>query len=138
MGEKVLEQQDDNQKREYCLAQFDSSKDTKAIPTWRMQLMLQGRGCKFGKGHSTLQVGIKELDETVAEGTEQRKQEHADYTELIASNTAAKKLLGFAKNTLNRFYNPNLYKPAPKRELSRADTIIVNSGGDAPPEEKKG
>merc|ERR1712137_894437 len=138
------EQQDDNQKREYCLAQFDSSKETQAslersISDLENAIDVAKDGvAALEKDISTLQVGIKTLDKTVAEGTEQRKQEHADYTELIASNTAAKKLLGIAKNTLNRFYNPNLYKPPPKRELSRADRIIVNSGGDAPPEEEKG
>merc|ERR1712137_644610 len=138
------EQQDDNQKREYCLAQFDSSKDKKAslersISDLENAVDVAKDGiATLEQEIKALELSVKDLDKTVAEGTEQRKQEHADYTELIASNAAAKKLLGFAKNTLNRFYNPNLYKPAPKRELSRADRIIVNSGGEAPPEEKKG
>merc|ERR1719428_625962 len=138
------EQQDDDQKREYCLAEFDSSKDKKAglersISDLENAIDVAKDGvATLEKDISTLQAGIKDLDKTVAEATEQRKQEHADYNELIASNTAAKKLLGLAKNTLNKFYNPNLYKPPPKRELSRADRIIVNSGGAAPPEEEKG
>merc|ERR550525_2261671 len=46
------------------------------------------------------------------EATEQRKEEHAAYEDLIASDTAAKELLEFAKNRLNKFYNPKLYKAA--------------------------
>jgi len=41
---------------------------------------------------------------------EQRKQEHEDFTEEMSSTAAAKVLLGFAKNRLNKFYNSKLYK----------------------------
>merc|ERR1712182_131337 len=66
--------------------------------------------------------------------TEQRKEEHEDYTELMASDSAAKELLNFAKNRLNKFYNPKLYKPPPKRELSAEDRIYENMGGEIPTE----
>jgi len=36
----------------------------------------------------------------------------------MASNSAAKEILKFAVNRLNKFYNPRLYKAAPKREVS--------------------
>merc|ERR1719191_208633 len=39
----------------------------------------------------------------------------------------------FAKNKLNKFYNPKLYVPPPKQELSAEDQIVVNFGGTAPP-----
>ena len=54
--------------------------------------------------------GIKALDKQVAEATEQRKEEHEDYVEELAANSAAKELIGFAKNRMNQFYNPKLYK----------------------------
>merc|ERR1711924_493120 len=73
------------------------------------------------------------LDKSVAEATEQRKEENAEYTELMASDGAAKDLLGFAKNRLNKFYNPKLYKPPPKRELSEEEQITVNMGGTPAP-----
>merc|ERR1711972_234939 len=66
-------------------------------------------------------------------GTEQRKNEHQDYKELMASDSAAKELLGFAKNRLNKFYNPKLYKAPPKVELSKEDRIFVSEGGTPPP-----
>merc|ERR1719420_2765710 len=50
--------------------------------------------------------GIRALDKSVTEATEQRKEEASDYPSLMASNTAAKQLLEFAKNRLNKFYNP--------------------------------
>merc|ERR1719238_2242047 len=51
----------------------------------------------------------------------------------MASDAAAKELLGFAKNRLNKFYNPKLYKAPPKRVLSEEDRITVNMGGTLAP-----
>merc|ERR1719287_205413 len=51
----------------------------------------------------------------------------------MASDSAAVELLGFAKNRLNKFYNPKLHKAAPKRELSEEEQITVNMGGTLAP-----
>merc|ERR1719261_752784 len=51
----------------------------------------------------------------------------------MANDAAAKELLGFAKNRLNKFYNPKLYKAPPKRELSEEERITVNNGGTLAP-----
>merc|ERR1719262_1599431 len=69
----------------------------------------------------------------VTEATEQRKEENEDFTELIASDSAAKELIGFAKNRLLKFYNPKLYTPPPKRELTEDERITVNMGGTLAP-----
>ena len=53
--------------------------------------------------------------------------------ETLAGNNAAKDLLGFAKNRLNKFYNPKMYKAPPKRVLSEEDSITVNMGGTLAP-----
>jgi septal ring factor EnvC (AmiA/AmiB activator) len=79
-----------------------------------------------------LESGIKALDKAVAEATQQRQEEHAEYKSLMASDSAAKELLAFARNRLNKFYNKALYKAPPKRELSEEDRIAVNMGGTAP------
>jgi len=81
-----------------------------------------------------LKAGIVALDKAVSEATEQRGEEAAEHKELMQSNTAAKELILFAKNRLNKFYNPKLYKPAPKRQLSEGDQIYENNGGDIPTE----
>merc|ERR1719265_776800 len=80
-----------------------------------------------------LEDGISKLDKAVADATATRKAEHEDYVSTLAANTAAKDLLAFAKNRLNKFYNPKLYKPPPKRELSEEDRIVVNMGGTLAP-----
>jgi len=74
------------------------------------------------------------LDKSVAAATEQRKAEAAENSELLTSNSAAKELILFAKNRLNKFYNPKLYKAPPNRELSAGDRIYENQGGDIPTE----
>merc|ERR1712232_37183 len=51
----------------------------------------------------------------------------------MANDGAAKELLGFAKNRLNKFYNPKLYKAPPKRKLSEEEQITVNMGGALAP-----
>merc|ERR1719248_348908 len=78
---------------------------------------------------SALTAGIAELDKAVADATEQRKEEHADYVEMMQMSEAAMGLIEKAKNRLNKFYNPALYKPPPKEELSAEDRIVANLGG---------
>merc|ERR1719487_826915 len=51
----------------------------------------------------------------------------------MASDGAAKELLGFAKNRLNKFYNPKLYKAPPKRVLTEEERLVVNNGGTLAP-----
>jgi chromosome segregation ATPase len=63
-----------------------------------------------------LKTGLVELDKSVAEATEQRKKEHAESLETAAANQAAVELLGMAKNRMNKFYNPTLYKEPEKKE----------------------
>jgi len=82
---------------------------------------------------ASLEAGIKKLDKSVAEATEQRKSENSDYKELMASNTAAKEVLAFAKNRLNKFYNPKLYRASPKKELSAEGRIEASISGTEPP-----
>jgi len=66
----------------------------------------------------------------VAEATETRKEEHEEYAETMASDKAATELLGIAKNRLNKFYNPKLYKAPPKKVLTAEESIYSSFGGD--------
>jgi len=130
------EQDDDDHKKEYCSTQLDltqdkvdaldrdSDKTSNAIETAKEAI------ATLTEEIAALSAGIKALDKSVAEATEQRKEENAEFKALISSNTATKELLRFAKNRLNKFYNPKLYKPAPKRELSSEDRVVENFGGE--------
>jgi len=138
------EQLDDDNKKEYCSMQFDTMDDSKkALERKVADAETAIANAKEGIETTTqeiaaLEVGIKELDKSVAEATEQRKAENVEYKELMASDGAAKEVLGFAKNRLNKFYNPKLFKAAPKQELSAEERIFVNNGGTPPPTEAPG
>jgi len=133
------EQTDDDHKKEYCASQFDSLDDQKKSLERSISDLAgaiedaEGSIEALTADIKALEAGIKALDKSVAEATEQRRQENADYKDLMASDSAAKQLLGLAKNRLNKFYNPKLYKAPAKRELSREDQIVVAEGGTLTP-----
>jgi len=133
------EQDDDDHKKEYCAAQFDQSDDKKkslerSVADLETAIADAKEGVATSKADiEALEDGIKALDKAVAEATSQRKEENEDFTGLMASDTAAKEILGFAKNRLNKFYNPKLYKAPPKRELSDEDRATLAAGGTLAP-----
>merc|ERR1719453_2565346 len=101
------EQLDDEHKKEYCEMQFDAMDDKKkGLEREESKLEKSIDDAKEGITALTGEIealgdGIKALDKAVKEATEQRQEE----------NSAAKDLLAFAKNRLNKFYNPKLYVP---------------------------
>merc|ERR1719272_1305551 len=118
------EQKEDDQKKDYCDAEFDKTEDkakglandvsdaetaiddeTESISNLKAEI-------------EALDDGIRALDKEVEAATENRQEEHEEYTSTSAGNAAAVDLLKFAKNRLNKFYNPSQYKAPPKRELS--------------------
>jgi len=136
VAELKKEQQADADKKEYCAVQMDTTDDKKK-GLERTLSDLEGQIAKAKESLAlltdeitTLTAGIVELDKSVAEATEQRKSEHLEFKVLMAADTAAKDVLAFAKNRLNKFYNPSLYVAPPKRELSAGDRIYENIGGE--------
>merc|ERR1719262_2148439 len=89
------EQKDDEAQKKWCNTEFDASEIKDEL--------------------AALAQGIKDLDKAVAEATEQRQEEHADFVSTSAQNNAAVQLLGVAKNRLNKFYNPALYVKPQRR-----------------------
>jgi len=138
------EQLDDDHKREYCATQLDLAEDKKK----ELERTASDEDTAIANAEETvatlteeiaaLEKGMKALDKSVAQATEDRKAENAEFKELMASDSAAKELLGFAKNRLNKFYNPKLFKAAPKQELSEEENVFVNNGGTPPPTEAPG
>merc|ERR1712194_114164 len=121
------EQQDDNDKKDYCGKQFDLSDDKKKELERTIKLE-ENAIATATESVASLTAGIKKLDTSVAEATEQRGEENSEYKALVAGDTAAKQVLAWAKNRLNKFYNPKLYKAPPKKELSAEDRISSNQG----------
>jgi septal ring factor EnvC (AmiA/AmiB activator) len=133
------EQAEDVSKKQYCEAELDASDDKKKQLEQSVadsETVIEAAEESIAKITSeieALQDGIKALDKMVAEATETRKSEHEEFTELLAQDSAAKDLLNYAKNRLNQFYNPKMYQPPKKRELSDDDKIVVAFGGTAAP-----
>jgi len=133
------EQVNDDSKKEYCLKELDLADDKKkvverAISDSEKAIAEAEEGlATVTEEIDALEAGIKALDKSVAEATQQRKEENEDYTALMAGNTAAKELIEFAKNRMQKFYNPKLYKPPPKRELTEEERITLNMGGTLAP-----
>merc|ERR1719194_305882 len=112
-----VEQEDDDAQKKWCESEFDTTED--AIKTVTAEI-------------AELKKGITELDEAVTEATKQRKDEHKEFVQTAAENNAALQLLEVAKNRLNKFYNPALYKEPERSELTEEERIYVNSGGADP------
>jgi len=134
------EQLDDDHKKEYCAKQLDVSEDKKkgleqSLSDVETAIEEATEGVSTAASDiKALEASIKKLDKSVAEATEQRKEEHEDFTELMASDSAAKELLKFAVNRLNKFYNPKLYK-APETTPAPASFVQIraHNNKDAPP-----
>eukprot|EP00408_Alexandrium_pacificum_P058861 CAMPEP_0171168296 /NCGR_PEP_ID=MMETSP0790-20130122/7638_1 /TAXON_ID=2925 /ORGANISM="Alexandrium catenella, Strain OF101" /LENGTH=707 /DNA_ID=CAMNT_0011633133 /DNA_START=59 /DNA_END=2182 /DNA_ORIENTATION=- len=125
------EQDDDNHKKEFCGKQLDLADDKKKtlehfVSDEELAIEKAKEGIAALEDEiSAIEAGIKAMDKQVAQATEQRKDEHAEFQELMASNTAAKQLLEFAKNRLNKFYNPKLYQPEPKTEGADSAPVLL-------------
>jgi len=137
------EQVDDDNKKVYCAAQFDASDDQKKslerdIGNLEGSIALGNEAiATLTEEIAALRAGIQELDQSVADATGNRKAEHEEYNELIASNSAAKEVLGVAKNRLQQFYNPKLYKTttteAPASAFVQISEHMQNRADPGPP-----
>jgi len=138
------EQKEDDQKKDYCEAEFDKTEDKAkmlANDISDTETAIDDETETISNLKASIEAlddGIRALDKEVASATETRQEEHEDFTSTSASNAAAVDLLKFAKNRLNKFYNPSLYKAPPKRKLSEDEQITLNMGGTLAPTEAPG
>merc|ERR1719510_1103129 len=90
-------------KKEFCEAEIDKTEDEKKSLERKVDDLAKAQE----EGKETLATttdeiealsdGIKALDKQVAEATENRKEENAEYKEDMTNNVAAKKILEMAK-----------------------------------------
>ena len=139
VAELKADQIADSDKKEYCAVSFDTADDKKKVLEKSVSdLETAVADSKAGIATTTEEIAaledtIKALDKAVVEATEQRKEENEEYVAEMASSSAAKELLNFAKNRLNKFYNPKLYKPPAKKELTDEDRGVLAAGGSLDP-----
>merc|ERR1719460_218270 len=133
------EQTSDDEKKQYCETEFDTSEDKKKALTraiGKLEKAIEDNKSAIATLTDEIKAlgeGIAKLDKDVVEATEMRKEENSDYTTEMAANTACVELIGVAKNRMNKFYNPKLYKAPPKRELTEDERITLNMGGTLAP-----
>jgi len=127
------EQSNDDTHREHCTSEFHRNEKEHMTKTNDIDGLDQ-KISSLEENIAGMKVEVEEkekiigeLDEAVATATEQRKSEHSEYNVLVKDTDVALVLLGKAKNRLAKFYNPNLHKEAPQKELSEEEKIIAAS-----------
>merc|ERR1719316_1482706 len=136
------EQADDDKKKDFCIAELDKSADEKKAQDGELSDISADIAEKEDNVETlkseiaALQKGVADLDKSVAQATEQRKEEHAEYASTAASNQAAMELIAMAKNRMNKFYAPSQYKAPPTTTESSSPygfaQISLHSGRAAP------
>jgi predicted nucleic acid-binding Zn-ribbon protein len=124
------DQADDDKSKTFCEDELEKTTDEqKAATEKKAQVeaeMAEATDAvsELADAIAGLQQDIKDLDKSVAQATEQRKEEHADFSESQQLNEAAAQLVEKAKNRMQKFYNPALYKAPPKTENTMEEKII--------------
>jgi uncharacterized coiled-coil DUF342 family protein len=137
------EQQDDTDQLNYCNAELDKHNDQKAALEKNIKDLsatideLDARIKELKDQIQQLTDRIAETEETMKQATADRKEENANFQQSSVELNAAVQLIGKAKNRLNKFYNPALYKPPPERELTEEERIAQNMGEVLPTEAPK-
>merc|ERR1740121_3465563 len=128
------EQTSDDDKKAYCLQALDKTDDEKKAleqTSADQEKAIEEANemiATLKEEIEALEDGIKKLDKDVAEATATREAENKNYVETMAADNAAKDIIDIAKNRLAKFYNPKLYKPPPKIELTAEERVAVNMG----------
>merc|ERR550537_708270 len=124
------QQKEDETQKAYCEDEFEKAGDEEAASKTKLaqtDATLAELTDKIGtlmEEISGLGASIAALDKEVADATEQRKEEHAAYVGQMQMNEAAMGLVEKAKNRMQKFYNPTLYKAPPKKEMSMEEKIM--------------
>jgi len=136
VGNLHKEQSEDDEMKNYCNTGLDQADDKRktlenSIADSDAAIADMNRAIEeLAQVIAQLEAGIRALDKSVAEATTLRQEENADYKQLMSDDATAKEVLLFAKNRLNKYYNPKLYKTPPKRELTAEGRITVKLGGE--------
>merc|ERR1719456_360548 len=124
------QQKEDEKQMEYCEDEFEKAADEEAATKTKLAQTDAALAeqidsiATLAEEINALGSSIEALDKSVADATEQRKEEHASYVEQMQMNEAAMGLVEKAKNRMQKFYNPTLYKAEPKTEMSMEEKIM--------------
>merc|ERR1719159_2011463 len=121
----TADNKDDAAQKDFCIAELTKTESEKTATDDKLD-SLAAEISEVTDGIAATDEKIKSLEESiatlnkdVAEATEQRKKEHELYTSDLSANELALELIAKAKNRLQKFYNPTLYKAPPKNRLQK-------------------
>jgi hypothetical protein len=127
---------DDLTQKDFCIAELTKTEAEKASTDDKLGSLassieeMTDSADQMAEKIKSLQEGIASLDKDVSEATEMRKKEHEEFGANLQLSEIAEQLIGKAKNRLQKFYNPTLYKAPPKKEMTMEEKIIA-SGSSA-------
>jgi len=138
------EGEDDEKHKNFCDTEFDSSSDEKKATEEKLESLasaiseMKDEIASLSDSIAKTNDEVRSLDKSVAEATQQRKDEHADFTSMIQLNEAAIQLIFKATNRLQKFYNPGMYVAPKQREATAEERAVMAAGGEvdlsAPPQ----
>jgi chromosome segregation ATPase len=124
------QQAEDEKQKGWCEDEFEKAADEEAASKTKLaqtSATISEQSDKISElmeEISSLTAGIAALDKSVADATEMRKEEHTEYVSSMQMSEAAAGLVEKAKNRMQKFYNPTLYKAAPKTERTMEQKVI--------------
>jgi hypothetical protein len=127
---------DDLEQKDFCIAELTKTEKEKAATDDKLSSLassieeMTDSADQMAEKIKSLTESVASLDKDVSEATEMRKKEHAEFSENLKLSEIAEQLIGKAKNRLQKFYNPTLYKAPPKKEMTMEEKIIA-SGSSA-------
>lgn len=142
IGVLQKEQAEDEKKKKWCSAELSKADGQERMKQEELDSLsstieeLADEITSLQDDIKTLETEIADLDKSVAQATEQRKKEHAEYSDTMSMTQAAVALVEKAKARLNKFYNPKT-SAASEGEGSAAFIQVhrsVNRVSVAPPD----
>jgi len=127
---------DDAAQKDFCIAELTKTEAEKAATDDKLSSLaatiseVTDSIAATEEKITSLKEGMASLNKDVAEATEERKKEHELFGSDLSANELALALIAKAKNRLQKFYNPTLYKAPPKKEMTMEEKIIA-SGSSA-------
>jgi len=131
------QQKEDDTSVEFCKEEFDKAEDEEKAAKTKLGQLSSALAEKSDEISSlmeeisVLKKGIEELDYSVAQATEQRKEEHAEYIEAVQLNEAAIGLVGKAKAKLEKFYSPSFVQAKRVQDAQPFSFVQIKAHSDS-------
>merc|ERR1719408_473053 len=116
------EQKEDDEEKPWCEGEFTKASHEETVEKKEIESIeadldeKADQVAQLEEEIKSMVEEIAELDKMVAEASEQRKEDHADFVSETQMSGVAVELVEKAKNRMNKFYNPTVYVEPGKEE----------------------